>query len=378
MNHYQQTLYADLMTLCTDTEVFYFQDFQLDGKTYRIFNYRLSSYTDFMRPNALECRGHMFEVQGDVAVRLASLPQSKFFNLNENPSTMGLDLGTIISVEPKADGSLISTFIHNGTLRLKSKGSINSDQANAAMAYLDRPENQLYKMALYACAADGRTVNLEWVGPSNRIVLPYGSDHLLLLNVRDHDTGKTHYMSIDNDDDMESVLDFRKTRYSYPLNIVGSKADFVAGIPSMTNIEGFVVRLASGQCVKVKTTWYLALHHTKDSITNPRRLFEAVVDECVDDLRSLFWDDPIANCMIDEMQNRVDGIYNHLIVLVERFYEANKELSRKDYAIKGQEELPRLYFVLAMNLLLGKQNDYKSFLKAKYKEFGFVDTSVAV
>ena len=63
----------------------------------------------------------------------------------------------------------------------------------------------------------------------------------------------------------------------------------------MQNIEGYVIRLASGQRVKIKTAWYLALHHTKDSINSPRRLFEAVLEEATDDMRSLFYDDKLAN-----------------------------------------------------------------------------------
>lgn len=91
MNKYQLQMYNDLMNLVSNSDVFYFQDFEVDGHTYRIFNYRLASYTDFMQPSALECRGHMFEIVGgdkcssqyDSPIRLATLPMQKFFNLNE-------------------------------------------------------------------------------------------------------------------------------------------------------------------------------------------------------------------------------------------------------------------------------------------------------
>ena len=90
MNTWQQKLYDDLMALVEESEAFYYKDFLAEGVIYRIFNYRLASYTEFLRPGALECRGHMFEVTDDSrearAIRLASLPVEKFFNLNENPS----------------------------------------------------------------------------------------------------------------------------------------------------------------------------------------------------------------------------------------------------------------------------------------------------
>lgn len=191
MNTYQQKLYADLLVLTQANEAFYHQEFMLDGKTYRIFNYRLASYTDFQQPGALECRGVMFEVSGDDAVQLASLTMSKFFNLNENPSTMGVDLTKVKRIEEKADGSLMSTYLHNDELRLKSKGSLFSDQALAAMKWLDRPENKQFKNELKLAAMGVRpyTVNLEWCSPEHRIVLGYMEPTLKVLNMRDHEDG---------------------------------------------------------------------------------------------------------------------------------------------------------------------------------------------
>lgn len=82
MNQFQQTLYNDLMKLC-ENEAFYYVDQKVDGKVFRVFTYRLASYTEFCLPNALECRGHTFLMDGDVAVDLVSLPPAKFFNYHE-------------------------------------------------------------------------------------------------------------------------------------------------------------------------------------------------------------------------------------------------------------------------------------------------------
>ena len=75
------------MALVETNEAFYYKDFTKENSIYRIFNYRLASYTDFQLPGALECRGTMFEINEDgEPIRLASLPMEKFFNLNEVPS----------------------------------------------------------------------------------------------------------------------------------------------------------------------------------------------------------------------------------------------------------------------------------------------------
>lgn len=129
-------LHAELHALTKGNKAFFFKDVGLDGVKYRIFNYRVASWSDFQEGRATECRGIMFDVSSEPA-RLVCRPMAKFFNLGENPSTMDLDLGAVDSVEDKADGSLISTFTHRGELRLKSKGSLVSEQVVAATAWLD-------------------------------------------------------------------------------------------------------------------------------------------------------------------------------------------------------------------------------------------------
>lgn len=366
MNAYQQNMYDNLMALTSGSETFYFQDFDLEGHTYRIFNYRLSSYTEFMKPSALECRGHMFELRNGEVIRLAALPMQKFFNLNENPMTIGLDLTMVDTVELKADGSLISTYMHNDQLRMKSKGSLFSGQALAAMAWLDRPENQGFRSAVYSLSRSGHTVNMEWCAPDNRIVIGYEKPHLKVLNVRSMQDGKYIDRQVLNailGDNMIDRVDTNGLRV----------ADFVQSIPDMLDdIEGYVARIGD-LWFKIKTNKYMSLHHTKDSINNPRRLFEAVLDEGVDDLRAMFFEDKLAIKLIDEMTEKVDKIYNHMVALVEKFYEDNKHLDRKEYAIKGQADLERIYFGLAMTKYLQKPVDYKGFMKSKYKEFGIRD-----
>ena len=67
---------------------------------------------------------------------------------------------------------------------------------------------------------------------------------------------------------------------------------------------------------------------------------EAVLEEATDDLRTLFHDDPLVIKMIEEMELFVEHKYNSLVSTVEAFYTENKDLERKEYAIKGQAELP--------------------------------------
>lgn len=361
------------MALVETNEAFYFADRELDTQTYRLFNYRLASYTNFLLPGAVESRGIMFNVTDPEAIELVSMPMEKFWNLNENPSTMNLDLSTVVSVELKADGSLISTYIHNDKLRLKTKGSIESDQCIAAMEYLDEDENDEYKIALMNMTKMGYTVNAEWCAPDNRIVLGYMEPVLTVLNVRRMSDGE--YVDIF----MPSAFNnpsWNSIREHY-IQSVDVKADtvseFAAKIPDMVDIEGYVIRLASGQRVKVKTEWYLVQHRAKDSINSDRRLYEAVLAEATDDLRSMFHYDELICKRIGIMEEFVAKHYNHLVETVEMFYETNKKLERKEYAILGQKELTKMFFGLAMSKYLGKSVDYKDFMTRHWKDYGLKD-----
>lgn len=369
------TLYDNLMKLCEpEDSPFSFKDHTMLGDTYRIFNYRIASYTDFCKPDALECRGIMFKMQEDKPVRIASRPPKKFFNWKENPFTMDLDPNKVVEFMAKEDGSLISSYLAGDryTLGLKTKASLSSEQAVAAMAWLKNVENWDFCKDVHELTIQGWTVNMEWVAPENRVVLPYQRSALVVLNIRNNETGMTLY---------------RDQVYGKPglkwvtgeISYDGEFAErFIADIPEMKDVEGFVLRFEDGQLVKLKTNWYLHLHLTKDSIIIPRRLFECVVTEASDDLKSLFADDPWALGRIKEMEELVEPKFNHMVDVVEKFYAANRDSSRKDYAIKGQQELGP-FFSLGMDRYLVEKGlrregpDYKAFAIKNYKTFGIPD-----
>lgn len=379
MNEYQHQLYRDLSMLCGSNEAFYHVDQELDGAHYRIFSYRLASYTDFLNPNALECRGAMFEIEtfNGMPLRLVSLPFAKFFNKDENPFTQNLDLSKVNCVTAKMDGSLISTYIHrnNGfgatSLRLKSKAALASTQAVSAMSLIDLPKNKRFKVELLDAAMRDLTVIMEYIGPDNRIVLGYEKSDLVVLGVRDNMTGERYSF---NDMARMGFLELcnRWVHQYEPTEI----EDMIENLDSFKGIEGFVLEFANGQLVKIKTSDYLVLHKTKDSINSDRRLFEAIVMETSDDLRSLFYEDVAALRRIWDMEEKVKEIRRDVVGWVEGFYNANKDLDRKSYAIKGQAELPRLFFGQAMSMYLGKDVDYKTFMIKHYKELGIKEEEV--
>jgi len=372
VNQFQQTLYNDLMTLC-ENEAFYYVDQNVDGKVFRVFTYRLASYTEFCLPNALECRGHTFLMKGDTAVDLVCLPPAKFFNAYENPFVMDLDFSKSLIYMDKKDGSLISTVKDIDArcgFRLKSKTSFSSSQAKDAEVLLMRADYNDLLDYIYKQTLRDRTVNMEYCAPNNRIVIGYAEPHLTILNVRDNKTGEVFYPH-----DLYHNRVLHKYLVPYLTNLeVQYGYDEILG---MTGIEGFVVLFDDGRVCKVKTESYCVLHKTKDSINNPKALFQACLYETSDDLRSLFHDDELAMKQINAMETLVRKEYNHRSAQLQKFYDENKSLDRKDYAILGQSVLKDAgTFSLAMNLYVGKEMGLRDWMMKNYREFGITDVPV--
>ena len=368
MKTYQENLFNNLMNLCSSSESFFFIDKIIDGQVYRVFSYRLASYTEFMLTDGLECRGHTFALN-DGAVNLVCLPPFKFFNIFENPSVMDLDLKNSLLYMDKRDGSLIST-VHDARMphgfRLKSKTSFDSEQAIDAYTLLTSKNGLLN--VVKSLVAKRLCVNFELTSPKNRIVLGYEKPELKILNVRDLDTGRTifpHEMIGDE------WCDAYRHIVDYHLNY--GKYYTYEEILAMTGIEGYVVLFNDGRLVKIKNNWYCTLHKTKDSINNPKALFQACLFEASDDLRSLFHDDELAMKQITAMETLVRKEYNHRSAQLQKFYDENKLLSRKDYAILAQQTFKDGIFPLAMNLYLGKDMGLKDWMMKNYREFGITD-----
>jgi len=190
-------LYNNLIALCEDSDTpFFYADARWENEYYKIFSYHFTDKDSWLRPDALEARGIMFEVdEAGYFIRIASRPMHKFFNKGEVDF---IEYGEPKYVMNKADGSLISSFTTaGGELRLKSKTSIHSEYAQLAMdkMYADITLFDFVKW----CERDGYTVNMEIVSPDPkfRIVLYYPETKLIVLNVRHRETGE--------------YLDFRST-----------------------------------------------------------------------------------------------------------------------------------------------------------------------
>lgn len=212
------------------------------------------------------------------------------------------------------------------------------------------------------------TVNMEYTSPSNRVVIHYDRAQLTILSIRSHLNGETLFATrlikffVEHGYNilLQHVVQYK----TIPKHI--SQKQFVEGIRQEIEGEGYVVEIIRPDCssylVKIKTHKYLSLHQNKSCLNNPRALFETIINEQSDDLKSLFQDDLSALKIISAMEEQVQPIFNRMIQMIEHFYEENKHLSRKDYA-QLINSLPtmKVYMPLLMNLYSSRIVDYKQF-----------------
>ena len=359
-----ETLYNNLMALSNDSATpFYHSDQVKHDSIYRIFSYHFTDKDSWLLPDALESRGTMFEInRASEPLRIASRPMSKFFNKGEVDFIEYAEPKVIMD---KADGSLISTYKDaNGMLWLKSKASLYSDHCIAAMKYLDMPKNAMLKTFLYEMEDEGYTVNLEWVSPDPnfRIVVHYTEPKLIILNARYRETGEYYDQTL------------LKTRMGNRVVDVYCDKEVLNHLDEQTGIEGYVVIDTNNNWYKVKTAWYLERHRAKDFINRPVEFIKLVLKEESDDVFALVKDQPKLHDEMVALERKVVDKANTIVNTVTAYWNENKDLTRKEYAIKGQQELNGFEFPLAMQYYgKGEEPNWTMFLLNAVKkiDWGF-------
>jgi len=210
-----------------------------------IYNYsRETQYGGKWDDITSKCRGLVLDNEGNVVAKSFD----KFFNLEEHkPEDIPMES---FDVYDKLDGSLIILFNYNGEWIFVSKGSFTSDQSILAKKIF----GELYS---YNDLSVDYVYLFELIGPSNRIVVEYPEDNLILLAIN-HRVGwseKNIYTDVSN-------------------NFV--KVKIYDGIKDFSNLkgiipndkEGFVIRFKNGFRMKIKGEEYVRLHRLISGFSN--------------------------------------------------------------------------------------------------------------
>jgi T4 RnlA family RNA ligase len=315
-----------------------------DGYKICIFNYRLIQHAEFETPipgrdlKAYEMRGITFVFDHDGTYRrFLAIP--KFFNINQTEMTLlsNIQNKTIVSVNEKMDGSMISFIIlPNNKVVAKTIGATESEQAVGANRIInDDPE--LLRI-ITECLNNNVQIMFEYISPKNRIVLHYEKTELVLIRLRDMNTGKM--LRYD-----EAPVDISYLKKAETIDI--SLSDMLDEAETLADYEGWVITFEDMMC-KQKTKWYFELHMMLTShIYREDYIIENVVNETIDDYLSQIpeteyeiraWIDDISKIVVSYIQDT----YNEVLSLIEE----TKRVGDREMISRNGRVSPELLYAL--------------------------------
>jgi T4 RnlA family RNA ligase len=349
--------FDEAMSLCNKYEDFFYKDETLDnGITIRSFNYRLSNYTMFTEKGARNLRGISFDLN---TKELLALPLSKFFNFSENPFTEKelIETWKPIRYSSKMDGSLIIFFIAGNKLYCRTQNNSFSEQAQWAMDIVNNDQN-LKDFIYNTINIHHQTVLAEFISIRNQVVVPYNEETLILLGSRDMNNGKLYHF-----DDIDINFKNCKKVETYSFNDISEILDICNQENSENFIEGFVIEYENGEMIKIKSIDYYNLHHLRDNILNEVIAVEMTLNGTLDDAKSRFSNDTMLFKMLNDIEEKTLKNYKIIVKICEDFYDNNKNLDKKTYAISLQKfsnEIGKYIFTIAIQMyIMGDKYDSK-------------------
>lgn len=319
---------------------------QSNGAT--VICYNISNGESFANEFEKEARGIAF----DANDKIISRPLHKFFNLAEREEVQPhvLDWTSMVAGFDKMDGSMITTGMIDGEFFAKSKKSFQSDVAVSATAFVG--QNQKYYDFTKYCALANLTPIFEFTSPKHRIVLRYNQDNMTLLHVRDNFSGM--YL-------MPEELVQLAQKFDIPVNkpLFGKEVDLAGLLKSLNTvegIEGYVIQFANGEMVKVKTKWYMNLHHAV-TFVRERDIARLVVDEKIDDyIAFVALNAPDAD--LSHIRRINDTIKSEVEALEKTVSSIVKHYEGVDFKTIALEMKDHEHFKFIMNAARGKSNNY--------------------
>ena len=306
------------------------------GYAVSTFNYRLASWADFKAPGASEMRGITWVFNSDGSLFKRYLLLEKFFNLNQVPDTMYSEVKDfkIKSIYNKEDGSVASFIkLPDGSVFGKSKMSVITDQAEGIMRVYK--SNASVKRFVDWTFDNDITAIFEYVSPTNKIVLRYAKEDLILLRLRDNVTGEL----LDLNDYLDVIGDVRvaPSETGYTLDELIEMASYTE------DKEGWIVEFENGLLMKIKTDFYFKRHGIlTEDIYRENVIINYILNDEIDDVIAQIPEDEVeAHARIEKIISIVKRALSKKVDEIRKSYEFYLTVgSRKDYAInyRGKEE----------------------------------------
>lgn len=225
-----------------------------------------------------------------------------------------------------------------------------------------------FKSELERLVQSKYTVNMEFISPANRQFVTYSQAKLVILSVRSHTNGQTLFATklkeFLNENNYPTLIDYIVSFETIPPHITHEQ------LLQMTfdedHGEGYVIEIIQpdqqSYLVKIKTKRYAMVYGDRSTMNSPRSLFEALLYRNVDDLKMLFKDDQVTEQRINAMEQTIIPEYQEMIKSVEKFYQDNQKLTKREFLQKVSEnENMKVYHPLLLRLYAKRPNNYRIF-----------------
>jgi T4 RnlA family RNA ligase len=351
---YSLLSYEEAVNLCSYEESpFYETKIEVDGFPVSIFNYRLAQYSDFNEPiksnsnlKAFEMRGLTFVFNKDGSLYKRFVLLEKFFNLNQTPDSMYSVVKNykIRYINNKEDGSIASFVkLPNGKVVGKSKIGFDNDQSNGINKIYK--ENTFVKSFVDWCLNNDIVPIFEYVAPHNRIVLRYSEEELILLRLRDLNTGK----HIDIKDHLDKIGSIKIA----PFEDDDTLDDLIEKSKTEAEREGWIVQFDNGHMVKIKTDWYCQRHGLlTNDIYREHIIIGYILDDNIDDiLGQIPEDEKEAHQRIQKIISIVKRALNKKVSEIQSAYNDFVKIGsdKKYYSINHEDGNPNFHPVMSMD-----------------------------
>ena len=354
--------YEEAREICDkyDNFIFYESKHSVNGYNVSIFNYRLASYNDFINPipdkpqiKSHEMRGLTFVFNSDGSLYKRYLLLDKFFNIDQTPCSMYSIVKEfkIKNIFNKEDGSIASfIMLPNGEIRGRSKASFESDQAIQIQKIYDEDVN-LQRFVRWSLENDIVPI-FEYVSPKNRIVLPYANTKLILLRMRDNNTGE--YLDINDFSDKLDGISVVESEDGHTLD------DLINLKKISTDKEGWIVQFDNGKMAKIKTDWYIDRHRLfTEDLNRENTLIGMILNDTIDDILPQV--DDIKKSEINEIIDKINNYMKNISSDVDDLLSTYNG-SKKDFALANSKNP---LFPIAIDVINGK--DKVDLIKSKIK-----------